>query len=449
MRRSSLSRREFLKLAGLSIDTLVFPPFSLSHDETKYITQTIFKEVRMTKPVTIRDVQTFLVQASGGGTRFIIVKINTTESGLYGLGCATFTQRFRAVAAALEHHVIPFVIGKDVARIEELFQMNMVQGYWRNGPVLNNAISGIDQALWDIKGKMANMPVYDLLGGKCREAAACYAHADGRDPQEVLDNLMKFYEQGYRYIRIQMGGYGGKTQEFYSPEGAPPGAYYDPRAYTRNMLRMMDFIRSNAPEDVELLHDIHERLAPIDTVQFAKDVEKFHLFFLEDSLAPEDIEYFRLIRKQSATPIAMGELFNNPHEWRLLIEERLIDFLRMHVSQMGGITPARNAAIHAQVYGIRTAWHGPGDTSPVGHAANLHLDLWAPNFGIQEWCRFDSLIYDMFPGLPVVRGGYMYPNNKPGLGIEFDEKLAAKYPCKDEVDWWTQTRLPDGSPARP
>jgi mannonate dehydratase len=390
-----------------------------------------------------------LIQTSGAGTRFIIVKVITSEPGLFGLGCATFTQRFRAVAAAIESHIKPYAIGKDVSRIDDFFQMAMVQGYWRNGPVLNNAISGVDQALWDIKGKLANMPVYDLLGGKCREAAAVYAHADGRDPQEVVDNVHKFQEQGYRYIRIQMGGYGGKGAQMARPEGAVNGAYYDPRDYTRNMLDMMEYVRGHVGREVELLHDVHERLSPIDTVQFAKDVEKFKLFFLEDSLAPEDIEYFRMIRRQCATPIAMGELLNNPHEWRLLIEERLIDFLRMHVSQMGGITPARNAAIHAQVYGIRTAWHGPGDTSPIGHAANLHLDLWAPNFGIQEWCRFDQQVYDMFPGLPVVRNGYMYPSDKPGLGIEMDEKLAEKYPCREEVDWWTQTRLPDGSPARP
>lgn len=399
--------------------------------------------------ITIRDVQTFLVQTSGPGTRFIIVKALTSEPGLFGLGCATFTQRFRAVHAALEYHLKPYVIGKDVSRIEDLFQMSMVQGYWRNGPVLNNAISGIDQALWDIKGKLANMPVYDLLGGKCREAAAVYSHADGRDPQEVLDNVRKYQEQGYRYIRIQMGGYGGKSPDFHKPEGALDGAYYDPRAYTRNMLKMIEYVRGHVGEEVELLHDVHERLTPVDTVQFAKDVEPYKLFFLEDSLAPEDIEWFRHIRRACTTPIAMGELFNNPHEWRVLVEERLIDFLRMHVSQIGGITPARNAAIHGQIYGIRTAWHGPGDTSPVGHAANLHLDLWAPNFGIQEWCRFDSLVYDMFPGLPEVRNGYMYPSGKPGLGIDFDETLAAKYPCEDSVDWWTQTRLPDGGPARP
>jgi mannonate dehydratase len=145
----------------------------------------------------------------------------------------------------------------------------------------------------------------------------------------------------------------------------------------------------------------------------------------------------------------MGELFNNPHEWQTLVEGRLIDFIRMHVSQMGGITPARAVALFAQMYGVRTAWHGPGDTSPVGHAANLHMDVWVPNFGIQEWCRFNELVYEMFPGLPEVRNGYMYPNDKPGLGIDIDEKLAAKYPCQDQVEFWTQTRWPDGSPARP
>ena len=222
--------------------------------------------------------------------------------------------------------------------------MNLVNGYWRNGSVLNNAISGIDEALWDIKGKRANMPVYDLLGGKCREAAATYAHADGRPPQEVVDNVRKFKEQGYKYIRVQMGGYGGKAQEFYKPEGAADGAYFDPRSYTRNMLRMIEYVRGQVGEEVELLHDIHERLSPIDTVKFAKDVEPYNLFFVEDALAPEDIEWFRNIRQVCATPIAMGELFNNPHEWRLLIEERLIDFLRMHVSQIRGVCAAGRGA---------------------------------------------------------------------------------------------------------
>ena len=397
--------------------------------------------------VTIKDVQTILTQPEG--SRLIIVKIITSQPGLYGLGCATFTQRFHAVHTAIEKHLKPFLIRRDVSRIEEIWQMGMVNGYWRNGPVLNNAISGADQALWDIKGKQADMPLYQLLGGKCREAAAVYGHADGRDEHEVEDSVRKYMAQGYRYIRIQMGGYGGQAEKLAKPEGAPPGAYFDPRAYTRDMLRMMEHVRSKVGDEIELLHDIHERLNPIDAVQFAKDVERFKLFFLEDPLAPEDLEWFHHIRQQCSTPIAMGELFNSPREWQPLIADKLIDFLRMHVSQMGGITPARNVAAFANMYGIRTAWHGPGDTSPVGHAANLHLDLWAPNFGIQEWCRFSEAVYEIFPGTPEVRGGYMYPNDKPGLGIDVNEELAAKYPCTDEVIGWTQTRLPDGSPTRP
>lgn len=397
--------------------------------------------------VIIEDVKTILTQPVG--PRFVIVKVITSEPGLYGIGCATFTQRVHAVQAAIEMHLKPFVIGRDISRIEEMYRMAMVHGYWRNGPVLNNAVSGIDMALWDIKGKQAGMPVHQLLGGKCREAAAVYVHADGETPEEVGENVQRFMAEGYRHIRVQMGGYGGLNEGLPKPGGAPAGAYYDPRAYCRSMLGMMDHVRAAVGDEVELLHDVHERLQPIHAVQFAKDVERFRLFFLEDALAPEDSEWFRTMRTQCSTPLAMGELFNNPREWQPLVSDRLIDFVRMHVSQLGGITPARDIALFANMHGIRTAWHGPGDTSPVGHAANLHLDLWAPNFGVQEWCRFPDLVYEMFPGLPEVRDGYMYPNDRPGLGIDIDEKLAAKYPCEEIVEEWTQARLPDGSPARP
>jgi mannonate dehydratase len=401
----------------------------------------------MSSVIRIRDIKTVLTQP--GQSRLVIVKVITTEPGLYGLGCATFTQRAFAVQAAIERHLKPFLIGRDVDRIEEIWQMSMVHGYWRNGPVLNNAISGVDQALWDIKGKRAGMPLFQLLGGKSREAAAVYVHADGRDPQEIEANVRLLVEQGFRYVRIQMGGYGGGPIHLAKPEHAPDGNYFDPRAYSRSMLNMIEYVRGQTDQAIELLHDVHERLHPIDALQFAKDVEPYKLFFLEDALAPEDIGWFKIIRGQSATPLAMGELFNNPHEWRGLITEHLIDFIRTHISQIGGITPARNLAIFAGTFGVRTAWHGPGDTSPVGHAANLHLDVWAPNFGIQEWYRPSQLEYEMFPGLPQVRNGYLYPNDNPGLGIDIDEKLAAKYPCDEIVEKWTQTRLPDGSPARP
>ena len=397
--------------------------------------------------VTITDVTPILTQP--GSSRLVIVKVTTSDEGLYGLGCATFTQRVFAVEAAIERHLKPFLVGRDVDRIEEIWQMAMVHGYWRNGPVLNNAISGVDQALWDIKGKRAGMPVYQLLGGKCREAAATYVHADGRDPHEVADSAQRFVDEGYRHVRVQLGGYGGADARSHAPHGAPDGNYFDPRDYGRVMLPMIEHVRETLDDSIELLHDVHERLHPIDAVQFAKDVEQYRLFFLEDLVAPEDNAWFETIRRQSATPLAMGELFNNPHEWRPLVVDRMIDFIRMHVSQIGGITPARNAALLADTFGVRTAWHGPGDTSPIGHAANLHLDLWAPNFGIQEWYRPSELEYEMFPGLPVVDGGYLYPNDRPGLGIDIDEALAARYPCDERVEEWTQTRLPDGSPARP
>ncbi len=398
-------------------------------------------------PITITDVNVVLTQP--GFSRLAVVKVFTSEPGLYGVGCATFTQRIFAVQTALERHIAPFLIGRDVDRIEELWHLMMVHGYWRNGPVLNNAISGVDQALWDIKGKRAGMPVYQLLGGRYREAARVYAHADGRDPHEVVDSARGLIDQGYRCVRVQMRGYGGGADELHQPTGVGPGAYFDPRDYARSALSMIDHVRNELGDGVELLHDVHERLAPIDAVRFASDVEPYRLFFLEDALAPEHLDWFATIRRRCATPLAMGELFNNPHEWRGLIVDRLIDFIRVHISQIGGITPARNLAILADTFGVRTAWHGPGDTSPVGHAANLHLELWAPNFGIHEWYRPSELEYEMFPGLPEVVDGYLYGNDEPGLGIDIDEALAARHPCEDVIEEWTQTRLPDGGPARP
>ena len=401
----------------------------------------------MTKPITITDVRVILTQPSG--PRLAVVKLFTSEPGLYGLGCATFTQRIHGVREVIERHLTPFLIGREVSRIEELWQMMMVHGYWRNGPILNNAISGVDQALWDIKGKIANMPVFDLLGGKSREAAQVYVHADGASPDEVAANATQLVDQGYRHVRVQQGLYGGNSNNFNKPEGTPAGAYFDPKRYQNATLRMLEEVRNQLGDEIELLHDVHERLTPSEAIRFARDIEEFRLFFLEDLLAPEDLHWFERVRAHTTTPLAMGELFNHPLEWRTLIEGRLIDFIRMHVSQMGGITPARKAADFAHLYGIRTAWHGPSDTSPVGHAANLHIDLWTPAFGIQEWYRPSEIDYEMFPGLPRVIDGYLYPNDRPGLGIDIDEKLAIEYPVADIVEEWTQARRPDGSAARP
>jgi mannonate dehydratase len=397
--------------------------------------------------LSIRDVRAIITAPAG--IDLVVVRVDTTEPGLYGLGCATFTQRALAVRVAVEEYLKPFVIGKDPRRIEDIWQTAMVSAYWRNGPVLNNALSGIDMALWDIKGKLAGMPVYQLLGGKCREAAAVYRHADGRDSAELIDNVRAFMEQGYRHIRCQLGGYGGQEPLPPAPRGALPGAYYHPDAYARGVPRMFEQVRAGVGFEVELLHDVHERLAPIEAVRLAKALEPFRLFFLEDPLPPEQLEWFRAIRAQCATPIAMGELFVHPAEWRPLVAEGLIDFVRAHLSAIGGLTPAVKLAHLAGEFGVRTAWHGPGDVSPVGHAANVHLDVASPNFGIQEWCGFGDALREVFPGCPEEIGGYAYPNDRPGFGVDLDEKKAAKYPYVGGLPGWTLARTPDGTSARP
>src|SRR5216683_1206223 len=333
-------------------------------------------EARKLPPLKITDVRT--ICTAPNGIRLVVVKVLTSEPGLYGLGCATFTQRPLAVVAAVEEYLKPFVIGRDPDDIEDIYQSAFVSSYWRSGPVLNNALSGIDQALWDIKGKRANMPVYQLLGGKSRESAPLYAHASGRDFQEVEENARSFIERGYRYVRCQvavpgMSTYGsaaGRTQHL--RPGQDP---WEPGPYCRLVPKLFEHMRNALGDEVELLHDVHERVPPIQAIQLAKDLEQFKLFFLEDVFAPEDNDYFRILRQQSSIPLAMGELFVNQAEYVPLIRDRLIDFIRVHISDIGGLSMARKLAAFCEFFGVRTAWHGPGDVSPVGHAANLQLDL--------------------------------------------------------------------------
>ena len=401
--------------------------------------------------VTIKDI--YPICTAPEGIPLVIVKVVTSEPGLYGIGCATYTQRWITVANAVTNYMKPLLVGKDVSRIEDIWQMSMVSAYWRNGPVLNNAISGVDEALWDIKGKMANMPVYDLLGGKVREAARVYRHADGRTLEEVGDRVQAFMEDGVQVVRVQHGGYGGNAYEqalaSKRPDGACEGAYYDPLGYELSVTELFDYMRNRFGFGVDFCHDVHEHLDPINAIHLAKELEQYRLFFYEDSLAPEQIEWFKMMRGQTSTPIAMGELFNNPREITPLVANKLIDFVRCHVSQIGGITPAKKLASFCEAFSVRTAWHGPGDTSPVGHAADIHLDVSTSNFGIQEWAGFKQASLDVFPGCPELRKGYVYPNDKPGLGIDIDEDLAKKFPCSEKLPQWTNCRRPDGTLNRP
>jgi mannonate dehydratase len=382
------------------------------------------------KPPVIRDVS--VIATAPAGARLSVVKITTDQDGLYGYGCATFTQRAELVNAAVDRYLRPFVTGKRADRIEDIWQACYSSSYWRNGPVLNNAISGVDQALWDIKARQAGMPVYELLGGECREAAACYTHASGAEIQQTIDQAREFINDGFRHVRVQVGvpgmaGYGaGRGAAAVS--GLHQGAVFEPAYYIRRALKLFEECRKQLGDEIELLHDVHERVSPNQAVQFLKDAEKFRMFFMEDPLSPEDIAYFQQIRSQCATPIAMGELFNSPHEWTPLITGRLIDYIRIHLSEAGGLTPARKIAAMAEIHGVKTAWHGPGDVSPVGHAANITLDVACFNFGIQEYSPFNDQLQEVFRGCPVMKNGYLYINEAPGWGIEVDEKAAAKYP---------------------
>jgi mannonate dehydratase len=397
-------------------------------------------------PVTITNIRTILTAPNG--IRLVVVRVDTSEPGLYGLGCATFTQRPLAVKCAVDDYLNPFFKGWEVDNIEDIWQCGFVSSYWRNGPILNNAMSGVDQALWDIKGKRAGMPVYQLLGGKCRDRVPLYHHCSGTDPKAVEDDIRASMEKGYRYCRAQVDVPGYQT---YGARGDAGRNCWEPTPYVNAVVRLFDHLRSELGDEIELLHDIHERIPPIQAIGLAKQLEKHGLFFLEDPFAPEDVGYHALLRQQTSIPIAMGELFSNVNEYLPLIQGRLIDFIRVHVSTIGGITPARKLAALCEYFGVRTAWHGPGDVSPVGHAANVHLDVACYNFGIQEETFFRDATRAVFPGAPEIHDGCMWPSDRPGLGVDLDEAEAAKHPFPEHPlnGAWPPIRRADGTVIRP
>ena len=414
----------------------------------------------------IRDVRAIITRPLG--LHWIVVKVETNEPGLYGLGCSTFSYQPVAVASVVNDYLKEFLVGKNPADIEDIWQSCYASSYWRNGPVMNNALSGLDQALWDIKGKVAGMPVYDLFGGRARDAVPVYVVPSSRSLKATEDSIRELRAQSYYYMKLALPrdvpkecspAIGTSKIALHNSklgvQEHDEGSIYEPRPYFRRVLDLFEHVRSTIGREVELVYDVHERLPPIDGVGFAKDVEQYKPYFIEDLFAPEDNEYFRMVRQQSSTPMAMGELYNNPHEFIPLIKDRLIDFIRVHISQIGGLTPARKLAILCETFGVRTAWHGPGDVSPVGHAAHMHLNMNAWNLGVQEadpLRHMPDLVKEMFPGIPVPSEGYLRPNGLPGLGIDFDEKLAAKYPVGDfahHVPKFANVRRADGTIQRP
>jgi mannonate dehydratase len=442
-----IERRGFLKaMAGAGLLRMISPMPARALAQVEAAT-------RGTPSPKIKDIT--VIETAPQGSRLTVVKITTDQPGLHGYGCATFTQRADLVKPAVERYLKPLLMGRTTDRIEDIWWTCYDSSYWKNGPVLNNALSGIDQALWDIKGRQAGMPVYDLVGGKCREAVDTYAHADGKEIEETIAAAKQYMAQGWRHVRVQVGlpgmaGYGsshGAAAETFKPLTNKP--LFEPAYQFRRGLKLLQTARQELGDEIELLHDMHERLTPNQAVEFCKQAEPLRMFFLEDPLSPEDLGYFKQIRQNCATPIAMGELFNSPHEWSPLIEQELIDYIRCHVSQVGGFTPARKIAIMAEQHGVRTAWHGPGDVSPIGHTAHCHLDLVSHNFGIQEYTPFNQRTQEVFQGCPQVRDGYLWVSEKPGWGMEIDEALAAKYPFVDDNNHlnggWGELRTLDGT----
>jgi mannonate dehydratase len=358
-----------------------------------------------------------------------IVKVMTDQDGLYGLGSASDLYNPEAVVQVIEQLLAPQLIGKDAANIEDLWQTMYMSGYWRNGAILQTAIGGIDMALWDIKGKEAGLPVYQLLGGASRSAVPCYGHAGGSDIAELMEDVHRYLEEGYTVVRCQLGGYGGggfvRGEQAKLPDNAwTKGAVFDEHSYLNSIPDMFEKLRVSFGSGVQFTHDVHEHLSPIMAIQLAKRLEPYGLFFLEDALAPEQLGWYRQLRQQSATPQAVGELFVNPQEWTELVKERLIDFIRVRVSKVGGISACRKIAALCEAFGVRTAWQEGGENDPVNQAASVHLDMAIWNFGIQEVNHFKEEELDVFPGHIERKGGYLYPVNKPGLGIELDESKA-------------------------
>jgi mannonate dehydratase len=370
------------------------------------------------------------------GRNFVTLKV-LTEDGVYGLGDATLNGRELAVASYLTEHVNPCLIGRDARRIEDLWQYLYKGAYWRRGPVTMSAISAVDTALWDIKGKVLDTPVYDLIGGRSRDSVLVYGHANGRDLEDTVAAVAAYAEMGYKAIRAQSGipglasTYGvGKGDLYYEPaeKGLPSESLWSTEKYLNFTPTLFKRLREEFGDDLHLLHDAHHRCTPIEAARLGKSLEPYHLFWLEDAVPAEAQESFRLIRQHTTTPLAVGEIFNTIHDCYQLIQEQLVDYIRTTVVHTGGLSHLRKIASLAELYHVRTGSHGATDLSPVCMAAALHFDISVHNFGIQEYMRHTPETDAVFPHAYTFNDGTMYPGDRPGLGVDIDETLAAKYP---------------------
>jgi mannonate dehydratase len=382
---------------------------------------------------------------------FVTLKLRTT-SGLTGVGDATLNGRELAVASYLEDHVCPLLIGRDAARIEDTWQYLYKGSYWRGGPVGMTAIGAVDMALWDIKGKAAGMPLYELLGGKAREAVLVYGHANGETQDDALVWVGRYLDDGYRAVRVQCGipglfsTYGvSSDKRYYEPADPdlPTENMWSSERYLRHVPGVLEAVRDRYGFDFHLLHDVHHRLTPIQAAEFGKRLEPCSLFWLEDAVPAELQEAFRLVRQHTTTPLAVGEVLPTIWDFRTLITEQLIDYVRTSVQRAGGISHLRKIAALAEIHHVRLGCHGATDLSPVTMAAALHVDLSVSNFGIQEYMPHTDNTYHVFPHSYTFRDGYLHVGDEPGLGVDIDEVAAARFPYRRA--YLPVNRLEDGT----
>jgi mannonate dehydratase len=370
------------------------------------------------------------------GRNFVTLKI-LTEDGIYGLGDATLNGREIAVASYLEDHVIPLLIGRDARKLEDTWHYLYKGAYWRRGPVTMTAIAAVDTALWDILGKSLNVPVYRLLGGPARDDVMVYGHANGDTIDDTVAAAAEYVRLGYKAVRAQCGvpgvpnAYGvarGKLHYEPAEKGKPLETAFSAERYLNVVPQLFAKLRAELGPEVHLLHDVHHRLTPIEAARLGKELEPYHLFWMEDPVPAELQESFRLVRQHTTTPLAVGEVFSSIHDCQQLIEEQLIDYIRTTVVHAGGITHLRRIAHLAELYHVRTGSHGATDLSPVCMAAALHFDLAVHNFGIQEYMRHTDETDRVFPARYRFANGALHPGDMPGLGVDIDETLAEKYP---------------------
>ncbi|HTG39066.1 D-mannonate dehydratase ManD [Sphingomonas sp.] len=369
------------------------------------------------------------------GRNFVTLKIEC-DDGTTGVGDATLNGREMAVASYLNDHVVPCLIGRDAHRIEDIWQYLYKGAYWRRGPVTMTAIAAVDMALWDIKGKIAGLPVYQLLGGAARDGVTVYCHANGSTIDDTIAAAIEYRDKGYRAIRIQCGvpglptTYGvSKDRHHYEPADGhlPSESVWSTAKYMRVVPELFAAAREALGWDIHLLHDIHHRLTPIEAGRLGKDLEPYRPFWLEDATPAENQAAFRLIRQHTTAPLAAGEIFNSIWDCKELIENQLIDYVRATVVHAGGLTHLRRIAALADLYQVRTGCHGATDLSPVTMAAALHFGLSVPNFGIQEHMPHTAETDAVFPHAYTYASGMMHPGEAPGLGVDIDEDLAAQH----------------------